>query len=68
MIGIVLEKYSESPTIYGTIDPCELFRSCSLKCLRSLVLNCSSSKAEIPPRRNIKIYLFKKFSYSKILE
>jgi len=24
MIGIVLTKYSASPTIYGTVDPCEL--------------------------------------------
>jgi len=53
MIGIVLVRYSASPTIYGTVDPYELFRSFSLKCPRSPVSNCSSSKAEIPPRRNI---------------
>jgi len=52
MIGIVLAIYSASLTIYGTVYPCELFRSCSHKCPRSPVSNCSSSKAEIPPRRN----------------
>jgi len=25
MIGIVLARYSSSPIIYGTVDPCELF-------------------------------------------
>jgi len=33
MISIALARYSASPTIYGTVDPCELFRSCLLKCL-----------------------------------
>jgi len=67
IIDIELARYSANPTIYGTVDPCELFKSCSLKCLYSPVSNCSSSKAEIPPRKNIK-NLFMKFSYSKILE
>ena len=53
MIDIVLARYSASPTIYGTADPCELFRNCSLKCLCSLVSSCRSSKVEIPPRRNV---------------
>ena len=53
MIGIVLTRYLACTTIYGTLEPCELFRSCSLKCLCSPVSNCSSSKAEIPPRRNV---------------
>jgi len=37
MIGIVLVRYFASPTIYETedLDPCELFRGCSLKCPRS---------------------------------
>jgi len=54
MIGIVLARYSAIPTMYGTVDPCELFRSCSRKCLCSPVLNYSSSKAAIPPGRNLK--------------
>jgi len=53
MIDIVLARYSASTTIYGIVDPCELFRSCSLKCPRSLVSNCSSSISEIPSKRNI---------------
>jgi len=53
MIGIVLARYSASPTIYGTVDPCKPFRSCSLKCICSPVSNCSSPKAKIPPRRNV---------------
>jgi len=53
MIGIVLARYSASPTIYGTVEPRELFRSCSFKYLYSPVSNSSSSKAEIPPRRNV---------------
>ena len=34
MIGNVLARYSECPTIYGTVDPCKLFRSYSFKFLR----------------------------------
>jgi len=58
MIGIVLARYSASPTIYGKVDPCELFRSYSLKCPPSPVSNGSSYIAEIPPRRNIYIYIY----------
>jgi len=68
MIDIILARYSASPTIYRTVDPRELFRSFSRKCLFSPVSNCSSSKADIPSRRNLKINLIMKFSYSKILE
>ena len=51
MIGIVSVRYSSSPTIYGTVDPCELFKSCSLKCFCSLISNCSSSKLKFHQER-----------------
>jgi len=53
MIGIVLARYSASPTIYGTVDPWEFFKGCSLKYPHSPISNGSSSKAEIPSKRNI---------------
>jgi len=71
MIGIVLARYSASSTIYGTVDPCELNFLVIVHLIVSVPqYRCSSSKAEIPPRRNIYIYIyqFMKFLYSKILE
>jgi len=58
MIGIVLAKiFQQAPQSTGTVDPCELSKSCSLKCLRSSILNCSSSKAEIPPKKEYIKYI-----------
>jgi hypothetical protein len=53
MIGIVLVRYYASPKIYGTVDPVNFLEVVHLTVSVPLVSNCSSSKAEIPPRRNI---------------
>jgi len=63
IIGIVLARYSTNHTIYGTVYPFKLFRGCSFKCIYSPVSNCSSSKTEIPPRRNIYIPAYEIFLF-----
>jgi len=54
IIGIILARYSNKTHNIRSGRPLvNFFKGCSLKCPHSPVSNCSSSTAEIPPRRNI---------------
>jgi len=64
--SIVLVRKSVRLTTYGTLDLLNSLIEVLLNIFCSPVLNCSSSKAKVPPRRNIKVYSLICFSQSKI--